>query len=63
MTFDADCKFPALLKARDPGVWSLLLTAQTVTEQVGGVFHPVEFGVCEYEDQAPTLVRIKKNNH
>ena len=62
MTFDADCEFPALLKARDPGVWSLLLTAQTVTEQVGGNFRPEEFGVCEYEDQAPTLVRLQKRS-
>ena len=62
MTFDADCKFPALLKARDPGVWSLLLTAQTVTEQVTGVFHPEKFGLCDYEDQAPTLVRLKKQS-
>ena len=60
MAFDTECKFPGLIKARDPGVLSLRLTAQTLTEQLGNTFDPEAFGTCEYEDQAVTLAHLNE---
>ena len=60
MTFDAECEFPARIETQDPEVLRLMLTAQTLTEQVGGVFDPERFITCEHEDQAPTLMRFKE---
>ena len=62
MTFDTECKFPGLIKARDPGVLSLMLTAQTLTEQLGNTLNPEAFGMCEYEDQAVTLAHLNEQN-